>query len=139
MFFLTDTDKKPEGYGGRHVPRWLKAGLTAIDYRTGAIRWKPEYSVTGGGGPGVLATAGGLVFAGDPMNNFIAFDARSGEPIWHSRLTGTVANDPMAFELNGQEYVIVGAGDSLYALGRRTPFLPSRACSGSAGVGVSGR
>ena len=115
MFFLTDTDKKPEGYGGRDVPLWSKAGLTAIDYQTGAIRWKHEYAGIGGGGSGVLATAGGLVFAGDPMDNFIAFDARSGDPIWHSRLTGSVANGPMAFERNGQEYVIVGAGDSLYA------------------------
>jgi len=115
MFFLTDTDKKPEGYGGRDVPLWSKAALTAIDYQTGAIRWKHEYAGIGGGGSGVLATAGGLVFAGDPMDNFIAFDARSGDPIWHSRLTGSVANGPMAFERNGQEYVIVGAGDSLYA------------------------
>jgi len=115
MFFLTDTDKKPEGYGGRDVPLWSKAGLTAIDYQTGKIRWKHDYAGIGGGGSGVLATAGGLVFAGDPMDNFIAFDAQSGDPIWHSRLTGSVANGPMAFERNGQEYVIVGAGDSLYA------------------------
>ena len=115
MFFLTDTDAKPEGYGGRDAGVWSKAGLAAIDYQTGKIRWKHEYPGVGGGVYGVLSTAGGLVFTGDPMDNFIAFDAATGDPLWHAKLPGNVANGAESFELGGQQYIVVGAGDSLYA------------------------
>jgi len=32
---------------------------------------------------GTVATAGGLVFSADDDGNLIAFDARTGKPLWH--------------------------------------------------------
>ena len=114
IFYLTDTDPKPEGYGGRDQGVWSKSAITAIDYKTGKIRWKHEFPGRGIGGSGVLSTAGKLVFSGDLAGNFIAFDAATGKILWHTRLGAPVANGPMTYQLDNRQYLVVGAGDSLY-------------------------
>jgi alcohol dehydrogenase (cytochrome c) len=92
---------------------YSRVALKAIDYRTGQIRWTHEYN-RGGGTIGILTTAGKLLFTGDPSGNFIAFDPASGKILWHAHLASTVSNGPMTYELDGRQYVVVGAGDTLY-------------------------
>ena len=48
----------------------------AIDYKTGNIAWKHVYPSGGFGNafPGILTTAGKLLFTGDPSGNLIAYD-----------------------------------------------------------------
>ena len=114
MFYLTDTDARPEGYGGRDAPLWSTTALKAIDYQTGQVKWNHPYSGQGSGLAGILSTAGKVVFTGDATANFVAFDATSGKPLWHSRLGTPVSNGPITFELDGRQYVVVGAGDQLF-------------------------
>jgi alcohol dehydrogenase (cytochrome c) len=64
---------------------------------------------------GLLTTAGDLLFGGDGSGNFVAYDPSNGEPLWHAGLHATVSNAPITFMLDGRQFVIVGAGDSLYA------------------------
>ena len=64
--------------------------------------------------PGLLATAGKLLFAGDPSGNFVAYDPANGTPLWHARL-GEVSNSPETYLLNGKQYVLIAAVDMLYA------------------------
>ena len=64
---------------------------------------------------GVLTTAGRLLFTGD-SGELVAFDPADGNPLWHQRLTGAVSNGPSTWMLDGKQYLIVGAGDTLYAL-----------------------
>jgi alcohol dehydrogenase (cytochrome c) len=59
-----------------------------------------------------------LLFCGDPSGNFIALDPGSGKPLWHAGLHTTTSNGPITYELDGVQYVVVGAGDSLYAFSR---------------------
>jgi len=115
--YLTDTDPKPEGYGGRGGGLWSEAVLEALDIRTGAMRWSHTYASRGFGnaGPGILTTAGKLLFTGDPSGNFIAFDPATGKILWHSKLAAGVSNGPMTYSLDGRQYLVVGAGDMLYA------------------------
>jgi alcohol dehydrogenase (cytochrome c) len=56
-----------------------------------------------------------LLFAGDPSSNFVALNAATGAILWHAGLTSSVGNGPMTYELDGQQYVVVAAGDTLYA------------------------
>jgi alcohol dehydrogenase (cytochrome c) len=63
----------------------------------------------------VLSTAGNLVFTGDPSNNFVALNARNGEPLWHVNLGNGVSNGPITFELDGTQYIVAAAGDTLFA------------------------
>jgi alcohol dehydrogenase (cytochrome c) len=49
---------------------------TALDYKTGDIVWSHEYpsGSFANSGPGILTTAGKLLFTGDSAGNLIAFD-----------------------------------------------------------------
>jgi alcohol dehydrogenase (cytochrome c) len=57
-----------------------------------------------------LATAGGVVFGGTADRQFFALDAENGELLWQTRLNGDVSGAPVTFELDGTQYVAVGAG-----------------------------
>jgi alcohol dehydrogenase (cytochrome c) len=59
---------------------------------------------------GVLATGGGLVFAGDFGRYARAYDVESGEVLWETRLGGTVEGFPMSYEVDGVQYVAIPAG-----------------------------
>jgi len=64
---------------------------------------------------GLLATAGDLLFGGDGSGNFVAYDPSTGDPLWHAGLGASPSNAPITFMLDGRQFVVVGAGDSLYA------------------------
>jgi alcohol dehydrogenase (cytochrome c) len=115
MFYLTDTDPHPEGYGAAERGAGsLGRSLVPIDYKTGNTVWKHDYP-GGGGGGGLLSTAGKLLFTGDGSDHLIAFDPVNGKIIWHAGLGGNVSNGPETYMLDGKQYLVVGAGDSLYA------------------------
>jgi alcohol dehydrogenase (cytochrome c) len=119
MYYLTETDPRGAmGLGGKEeVGLGGDAYLAAIDYKTGKVAWKVRYPTLTGAAPGsagLLTTAGGLIFAGDASGNFVARAAATGKPLWHARI-GNVSNAPETYVLDGRQYVIVAAGDSLYA------------------------
>jgi alcohol dehydrogenase (cytochrome c) len=119
LLYLTDPDPRGSmGLAGKAVGQvgaWPSA-LRAIDYKTGKAVWRHEYpGVNGeGGSGGILATAGGLVFAGDGGGNLVAFDAKTGKPLWHSHI-GSASNAPQTYMVDGKQYVLVAVGDTLYA------------------------
>jgi alcohol dehydrogenase (cytochrome c) len=96
--------------------------LEALDYKTGKVQWShpyPALSVSGGlGGPGILSTAGNLLFSGDYSGNLIGYDAATGKILWHFPMLHSLANGPITFLLDGKQYLVVGAGDTLYAFAR---------------------
>ena len=57
-----------------------------------------------------LATAGGIVFGGTADRQFFALDAATGQTLWQMRLNGDISGAPVTFEVNGKQYVAVGAG-----------------------------
>jgi alcohol dehydrogenase (cytochrome c) len=65
--------------------------------------------------PGVLTTAGKLLFTVAPSGNLLAFDPAAGRILWHFRTGQTVSNGPSTYMLNGSQYLVVGAGDTLFA------------------------
>ncbi len=89
--------------------------LKAIDPATGEVIVKFQH--TSPTWSGVLSTAGGLVFSGDAEGNFIAFDATSLKPLWHFQMGGAVYAAPIAFAVDGKEYVAIAAGSAIYAFG----------------------
>jgi alcohol dehydrogenase (cytochrome c) len=94
-------------------PFW--GALRAIDPASGRVKW--EFKYPSPSWSGVLSTAGGLVFTGDSEGNFVALDATSGKALWHFQTGSAVYAAPMAFAINGKEYVAIAAGSSLYTFG----------------------
>jgi alcohol dehydrogenase (cytochrome c) len=120
LAYLTDTDERPEGYGGSARSLWAQHTLEAIDWKTGKIAWSHPYTnfgSTGGGlgGPGILTTAGKLLFTGDYAGNLIAYDPSGGKILWHFSMPHSLGNGPETYMLDGKQYLIVGAGDTLFA------------------------
>jgi len=121
IMYLTDIDPRPQGWAAaeRGVGS-IGSQLKAIDYKTGKVRWSRPLAMTStgstGGAMGLLSTAGGLLFGNDGGgNNFVAYDAATGQPLWHAGLGAATSNGPETFLLDGRQYIVVGAGDSLYA------------------------
>ena len=87
--------------------------LLAIDYRNGKIVWRHEWP-SGGGVTNNLSTAGNLLFTSNG-SNLVAFDAANGKILWHSTLMAPPTAGPISYLLDGKQYILVAAGDSLYA------------------------
>jgi outer membrane protein assembly factor BamB len=61
----------------------------------------------------VLATAGGLVFAGDDDGRLYAFAAGTGRIVWRFDSRLRFGSAPIAYEIRGREFIAVAAGGSL--------------------------
>jgi alcohol dehydrogenase (cytochrome c) len=114
VYYIYDDEAKPEGWGGNDRGGHSEGVLQAIDYKTGKIKWSHKWEGPGGPRSGVLSTAGNVVFAADPLNNFVALNATTGQPLWHANLGSGMSNAPITYELDGTQYVVVGSGDTLF-------------------------
>ncbi len=59
---------------------------------------------------GVITTASGVGFVGDLDRTFRAFDVKTGETLWQTRLGTTVMGYPVTFTAGGRQYVAVTTG-----------------------------
>ena len=109
-----------EGYPAIKPP-W--GTLNAVDLNTGTIKWKvplgeyqalsergiPPTGTENYGGP--IVTASGLIFIGASADNkFRAFDAETGEILWHYDLPFDGNSTPSTYSIDGKQFVIISAG-----------------------------
>ena len=73
VWYIYDPSDNPMGWGGTDRGGYSEQGkLTAIDYKTGQIKWSiPRY----GGNSGLLSTAGNVIF-GSAASGLGAFSQR---------------------------------------------------------------
>jgi len=104
------------------VRPWLQGNSTirALDYRTGKVVWNHEIG-DGDGGAGIMTTAGHLLSTGDTQGNLLALNPSTGETLWHLSAGAQMLNCPMTYELDGRQYVLMAADDTLYAFALPTP------------------
>ena len=83
--------------------------LTAVDLAGGGrLRWQVRTAEPLVGG--VMATAGGLVFAGAGKGKLAAFDAGSGTRLWSYQCDAGVNAPPVTYAVAGRQYVAVAVG-----------------------------
>jgi alcohol dehydrogenase (cytochrome c) len=123
LYYRTQKDPNVVGSGG-FVENGLGGfsnSLRAINARTGKIRWSHTYAGVRDAAArperngGLMSTAGRLVFGGGLSSQVVAYDDTSGKILWHSGLHAPMNNAPITYLLDGVQYVVVGADDSLYA------------------------
>jgi alcohol dehydrogenase (cytochrome c) len=57
-----------------------------------------------------------LIIGGSVDGYLFALDARTGADLWHRSVGGAVVAAPIAYAVNGVEYLAVVAGDTMVAL-----------------------
>ena len=84
--------------------------LQAWNVDTGARVWTHTFATSTNWGP-VLATAGGVVFAGGTNDRFFrAFDARTGAVLWEFPTNSGILAPPTTFLLDGKQYLAIESG-----------------------------
>ena len=91
-----DTWPAPKGY------------LKAFDFISGEEKWAVEFPHYWNGG--VLATEGGLVFHGNALGTFAAYDKDSGEVLWDFNTYVSMLAPPITYEIDGTQYVSIMTG-----------------------------
>jgi quinoprotein glucose dehydrogenase len=101
--------------------------LSSVDMREGKINWQrgvgsiqdvapaivPNLELGMGGLGGPIITAGGLIFMGAVMDDYLrAFDLETGATLWEGRLPAGGQATPMTYflEETGKQYVVIAAG-----------------------------
>ena len=85
-----------------------KGALVAWDPVAKKEAWRVPYKGPWNGG--VLSTAGDLVFQGTAVEEFVAYDAKSGARLWSFPTQTGVIAAPMTYAIDGEQYVAVLAG-----------------------------
>lgn len=114
-------------------PPW--GTLLAIDMNKGKRLWEVPLGTTRDQAPfpfwmklgvpnmgGTLITESGLVFIGATTDNYLrAYDIKTGQVLWRTRLPGGGQATPMTYRLrkNGRQFVVIAAGGHRY-LGTKT-------------------
>jgi glucose dehydrogenase len=112
---LEECTGQPTGYPEQTGRRFLRA----LNIDTGAIVWEipqpgPARAKTWSG---VLATAGGLLFYGQPNGGFAAVDPRNGRTVWQFPTNVRMKASPMTFTTGGKQYIAVAAGPMILCFG----------------------
>jgi alcohol dehydrogenase (cytochrome c) len=96
--------------------------VRAISVSTGKTEWTYKQRA---GVMALVATAGGLIFAGDAVGGFRALNDKTGEVLWQTQLAGPVSGMPVSYGAGGKQFVAVvtGASPESSGLGRMTPEL----------------
>jgi alcohol dehydrogenase (cytochrome c) len=82
--------------------------IQAIDLATRETLWTARQRAPQT--TGVLATAGGLVFAGSLDRVFAAYDDATGEVLWQAKLNDVPSSSPISYAVDGKQYVAITVG-----------------------------
>jgi alcohol dehydrogenase (cytochrome c) len=90
--------------------------IRALDALTGNVKWNFPLK-EGSNAAGVLATSGGIVFAASRDGYLIGLDSSNGKPLWYYQTGGMIRSSPMAYAVDGKQYVAISAGSTLITFG----------------------
>lgn len=103
-------------------PAW--AWVIAYDLNTGTIKWKQPLgedmvasakgdkstgAVNGSQRKGIIVTSTGILFCTGKGGKLYAFDADNGSPLWETNLSYESNAQPIMYELEGKQYIVINA------------------------------
>jgi quinohemoprotein ethanol dehydrogenase len=113
---------------GTSVPGIKTSGvIAAIDSTTNKIVWEKPMPYEIQNGSGMMATAGGLLFHGEPDGTVQAYDAKTGETLWTFQTGAYASGAVMTYEVDGEQYVALTNTHTLWSfkLGGTVAPLPA--------------
>ncbi|WP_223189676.1 PQQ-binding-like beta-propeller repeat protein [Nonomuraea terrae] len=107
--------------GLRPPGEYQTGGIVAVDPSTNRVRWKKNMPYSLAHGNGILTTAADLLFIGQPDGNLLCLDARDGRELWRWQTGAAISSSPIAYEIDGEQYVAVFAGGTSIPYGNSAP------------------
>ena len=83
--------------------------VEAINMATREVVWTERHRAPVSSG--ALDTAGGVIFNGSIDRYFRAYDDQTGKLLWETRLSDVPSNAPIAYTVNGKQYIAIGVGN----------------------------
>ena len=120
--------------GLRPPGEYMSGGIVAVDPTTNLVRWRKRLPYSVAHGNGILNTASGLMFIGQPDGNLLCLDAHNGNELWRWQTGAAISSSPIMYEVDGEEYLAVYAGGTHIPYGDSAPrgdFLWSFKIGGS--------
>jgi len=68
-------------------------------------------------GPGLLSTAGGIVFAPEQFGQVSVLDAKTGQSLWHFNTGDVITAAPATYSVDGQQFFAIASGTNVFAFG----------------------
>jgi alcohol dehydrogenase (cytochrome c) len=89
--------------------------LRALNIETGQLAWEiPQVGTTESKHwAGVMDTAGGILFYGDPGGALVAVDERDGRPLWYFPTNDVIKASPISYMADGKQFVALAAGSAI--------------------------
>jgi PQQ-dependent dehydrogenase (methanol/ethanol family) len=88
--------------------------IRALDPATGDVRW--NYPIhEGSDSAGLIATAGGVVFAAGADGNLMALETATGKLLWQYQTGDRIKSSPISYAVDGKQYVAITSGSALFA------------------------
>jgi len=119
----TSVTKSPvpgEGFTGGGVEVDPKVGepgsVRALEAATGIRKWDFPLQI-GSSATGVVATAGGVVFASSNDGNLIGLDSKTGKYLWHYYTGAKIITSPISYAVGGKQYVAIASQSAIFVFG----------------------
>ena len=117
---LRDSARNYAGTGYLESPEAGKSWqlfTRALDAFTGKKVWDYEQITSHHYGPGLMSTAGGVVFSPEEFGQFTALDSKTGKVLWHFNTGDVITASPMSYSVYGKQYVAIISSSNVFAFG----------------------
>ncbi|GGF49880.1 hypothetical protein GCM10011519_24840 [Marmoricola endophyticus] len=94
----------------RPYGEYFGGGIAAVDPRDNSVVWSIEKDWSLAHGNGILTTGGRVMFQGGPDGVLQAMDDETAEVLWEFQCGAGVHTSPIAYEVDGEQYLAVFAG-----------------------------
>jgi alcohol dehydrogenase (cytochrome c) len=96
--------------------RWV-SHIRALDPISGKRVWDVTEVRSNHYGPGLLSTAGGILFAPEQFGQVSVLDLRDGRRLWHLNTGDLITASPLTYLLDGKQYFAIASGTNIFTFG----------------------
>jgi alcohol dehydrogenase (cytochrome c) len=117
---VRDTERNYAGTGYLESPapgqEW-QLYTRALNALTGEKVWDYEQVTSHHYGPGLMSTAGGVLFSPEEFGQFTALDAATGKVLWHFNTGDVITAAPISYSIDGKQYVAIISSSNVFTFG----------------------
>lgn len=117
---LRDTARNYAGTGYLESPKDSESWqlyTRALDALTGNVVWDYKQVRSPHYGPGLMSTAGGVVFSPEEFGQFTALAAKTGKVLWNFNTGSVITASPISYSVDGKQYVAIASGSNILSFG----------------------